>query len=124
VAGGAWSSLMCRTSVRRPQFLSITLSNCTDIFGAAPTGGYESAADSHLGRAGPILATDDPYQAAAVFVQAGWSLVFQTPPDADDPLTGMGPIVRSTGSQNLMSGTEPTCCCDREGMGVPERLGP
>ena len=34
----------------------------------------------------PILATDDPYQAAAAFVKAGWSLVFQTPPDSGDPL--------------------------------------
>jgi hypothetical protein len=34
----------------------------------------------------PILATDDPYEAAAVFVKAGWSLVFQTPPDSGDPL--------------------------------------
>lgn len=34
----------------------------------------------------PILATDDPYEAAALFVKAGWSLVFQTPPDSGDPL--------------------------------------
>lgn len=34
----------------------------------------------------PILATDDPYQAAEVFVEAGWSLAFQTPPDSGDPL--------------------------------------
>jgi hypothetical protein len=34
----------------------------------------------------PILATDDPYEAAAVFVKAGWSLVFQTPRDSGDPL--------------------------------------
>jgi hypothetical protein len=34
----------------------------------------------------PILATDNPYQAAAAFVQAGWSLSFQTPPDSGDPL--------------------------------------
>ena len=38
----------------------------------------------------PILATDDPYVAAASFVEAGWSLVFQTPPDSGDPLTGVG----------------------------------
>ncbi len=38
----------------------------------------------------PILATDDPYEAAGVFVDAGWSLVFQTPPDSDDPLTVVG----------------------------------
>jgi len=35
----------------------------------------------------PILATDDPYQAATVFVEAGWSLVFATPRDCGDPLT-------------------------------------
>jgi hypothetical protein len=34
----------------------------------------------------PILAADDPYETAAVFVTAGWSLVFQTPPDSGDPL--------------------------------------
>jgi hypothetical protein len=33
----------------------------------------------------PILATDDPYQAAADFVKAGWSLIFQTPRDSGDP---------------------------------------
>jgi hypothetical protein len=38
----------------------------------------------------PILATDNPYEAAAVFVKAGWSLVFQTPEDSDDPLTVVG----------------------------------
>jgi hypothetical protein len=38
----------------------------------------------------PILATDDPYQAAAVFVEAGWSLIFQTPRDSGDPLTCVG----------------------------------
>jgi hypothetical protein len=35
----------------------------------------------------PILATDDPYRAAAVFVNAGWSVVFQTPSEGGDPLT-------------------------------------
>jgi hypothetical protein len=34
----------------------------------------------------PILATDDPYEAAAAFINAGWSLVFQTPRDSGDPL--------------------------------------
>ena len=34
----------------------------------------------------PILATDDPYQAAAAFTKAGWSLAFQTPRDSGDPL--------------------------------------
>jgi hypothetical protein len=48
----------------------------------------------------PILATDDPYEAAKVFVNAGWSLVFQTPPDSGDPLT----CVALAGAQ-LMLGT-------------------
>jgi hypothetical protein len=48
----------------------------------------------------PILATDDPYQAAQVFVKAGWSLAFQTPPDSGDPLT----CVVLAGAQ-LMLGT-------------------
>jgi hypothetical protein len=34
----------------------------------------------------PILATDDLYEAATVFVEAGWSVVFQTPPESGDPL--------------------------------------
>ena len=38
----------------------------------------------------PILATDDPYQAASRFVAAGWSLIFQTPPDSGDPLACVG----------------------------------
>jgi hypothetical protein len=38
----------------------------------------------------PILATDDPYQAAADFVTAGWSLIFQTPRDSGDPLACVG----------------------------------
>jgi hypothetical protein len=38
----------------------------------------------------PILATDDPYQAAEVFVRAGWSLIFRTSPDSGDPLTCVG----------------------------------
>ncbi len=33
-----------------------------------------------------MLATDDPYQAAAAFVQAGWSLVVETPRDSGDQL--------------------------------------
>lgn len=48
----------------------------------------------------PILATDDPYEAAAVSVTAGWSLVFQTPPDSGDPLA----CVALAGAQ-LMLGT-------------------
>jgi hypothetical protein len=38
----------------------------------------------------PILATDDPYQAAAAFVEAGWSLIFKTPRDSGDPLACVG----------------------------------
>ena len=48
----------------------------------------------------PILATDDPYEAAAVFVTAGWSLVLQTPRDSGDPLA----CVALAGAQ-LMLGT-------------------
>jgi hypothetical protein len=48
----------------------------------------------------PILATDDPYQSAAVFVSAGWSLVFQTPEDSGDPLA----VVELAGAR-LMLGT-------------------
>ncbi len=38
----------------------------------------------------PILATEDPYHAAAVFVRAAWPLVFETPADSDDPLACVG----------------------------------
>lgn len=38
----------------------------------------------------PILATDDPYAAALVFVASGWSLVFETPGDSGDPLACVG----------------------------------
>lgn len=48
----------------------------------------------------PILATDDPYEAATAFVKAGWSLIFQTPPDSGDPLA----CVALAGAQ-LMLGT-------------------
>jgi hypothetical protein len=34
----------------------------------------------------PILATEEPYEAAAVFIKAGWALVFETPRDSGDPL--------------------------------------
>jgi hypothetical protein len=50
----------------------------------------------------PILATDDPYEAAAILVKAGWSLVFQTPPESGDPLA----CVALAGAQ-LMLGTSP-----------------
>jgi hypothetical protein len=48
----------------------------------------------------PILATDDPYETTALFVNAGWSLLFQTPADSDDPLA----CVALAGAQ-LMLGT-------------------
>jgi hypothetical protein len=38
----------------------------------------------------PILATDDPYVAATTFTDAGWSLIFQTPPESGDPLVCVG----------------------------------
>jgi hypothetical protein len=38
----------------------------------------------------PILATDDPYRAAADFQAAGWSLIFSTPPTSGDPLACVG----------------------------------
>jgi hypothetical protein len=38
----------------------------------------------------PILATDDPYAAALVFVASGWSLIFETPRDSGDPLACVG----------------------------------
>ena len=38
----------------------------------------------------PILATDDPYAAAVAFTDAGWSVIFKTPPDSGDPLTCVG----------------------------------
>jgi hypothetical protein len=54
-----------------------TLSRGTDIRGLSER---LSARFSALWWSGavltPILATDDPYEAAAVFVKAGWSLVF------------------------------------------------
>ena len=34
----------------------------------------------------PILATDNPYEAAKEFIQAGWSLDSSSPPDSGDPL--------------------------------------
>jgi hypothetical protein len=51
----------------------------------------------------PILATDDPYQAAAVFCRAGWQLEFETPPDSGDPLT----CVSLAGSRVLLGTAEP-----------------
>ena len=37
----------------------------------------------------PILATKNPYDAAAEFQQCGWNIDFQTSPDGDDPLSGV-----------------------------------
>ena len=51
----------------------------------------------------PILATDDPYEAAAVFMKAGWSLVFQTPPDSGDPLA----CVALAGAQVMLGTSAP-----------------
>jgi len=51
----------------------------------------------------PILATNDPYEAAAVFVEAGWALVFQTPPDSGDPLT----CVALAGAQVMLGTSVP-----------------
>jgi hypothetical protein len=47
-----------------------------------------------------ILATDDPYAAAKVFVSAGWTLDFETPADSGDPLAAV-----SLGDAQLMLGT-------------------
>lgn len=38
----------------------------------------------------PILATEDPYEAATAFIEAGWSLIFKTPPESGDPLACVG----------------------------------
>jgi hypothetical protein len=70
----------------------------------------------------PILATDDPYEAAAVFVQAGWSLIFQTPADSGDPLAIIG-LARS----RLMLGTSlpqflPAASRPHKGAGVEFHL--
>lgn len=37
----------------------------------------------------PILACEDPYEAAAKFVAAGWKLDFSQPPESGDPLVGI-----------------------------------
>lgn len=70
----------------------------------------------------PILATDDPYQAAEVFVKVGWSLVFQTPRDSGDPLA----CVALAGAR-LMLGTSlpqflPTESRAHKGAGVEFHL--
>ena len=51
----------------------------------------------------PILATDDPYEAAAVFMKAGWSPVFQTPPESGDPLA----CVALAGAQVMLGTSAP-----------------
>lgn len=47
-----------------------------------------------------MLATDDPYQAAAAFVRAGWTPVFETPRDSGDPLACV-----ALGGAQVMLGT-------------------
>ena len=37
----------------------------------------------------PILACQDPYHTAEVFVRAGWNLDFSNPPESGDPLVGV-----------------------------------
>jgi len=37
----------------------------------------------------PILATKNPYTTAAEFEKCGWNIDFQTPPDGNDPLSGV-----------------------------------
>jgi hypothetical protein len=51
----------------------------------------------------PILATEDPYRAAAIFCRAGWQLEFETPPDSGDPLA----CVSLAGSKVLLGTSEP-----------------
>lgn len=51
----------------------------------------------------PILATDDPYETAAIFCRAGWRLEFETPPDGGDPLA----CVSLAGSRVLLGTSEP-----------------
>jgi hypothetical protein len=51
----------------------------------------------------PILATDDPYQAAQVFAKAGWTVIFETPRDSGDPLA----CVRLASAQVMLGTAEP-----------------
>ena len=37
----------------------------------------------------PIIATKNPYDAAADFQKCGWNIDFMTPADGDDPLAGV-----------------------------------
>jgi len=37
----------------------------------------------------PIIATENPYDAAKQFEECGWKIDFQTDPDGDDPLAGV-----------------------------------
>jgi hypothetical protein len=55
---------------------------------------------SKSGMLTPILATSDPYGAAAAFVQCGWSQVFATPPDSGEPAG-----LRRAGGAQVMLGT-------------------
>jgi hypothetical protein len=49
----------------------------------------------------PILATEDPYLAAAIFVRCGWELFLETPRDSDDRLAGV-----ALGAAQLLLGTD------------------
>ena len=49
----------------------------------------------------PILATEDPYLAAALFVRCGWDLFLETPRDSDDRLAGV-----ALGDAQLLLGTD------------------
>ena len=66
----------------------------------------------------PILATEDPYLAAALFVRCGWDLFLETPRDSDDRLAGI-----ALGDAQLLLGTDdpafldPTAAAHR-GAGV------
>ena len=70
----------------------------------------------------PILATEDPYRAAAIFTRAGWQLEFETPPDSGDPLA----CVSLAGSKVLLGTAEPQFLADEarpfRGAGVEFHL--
>jgi hypothetical protein len=56
-----------------------------------------------MGALTPILATEDPYEAARRFTAAGWTLVFETPSDSGDPLA----CVELAGAQVLLGTAAP-----------------
>jgi hypothetical protein len=71
----------------------------------------------------PILATEDPYRAAAIFCRAGWQLEFETPPDGGDPLA----CVSLVGSRVLLGTSEPQFLAESarpyRGAGVEFHIG-